>query len=333
MLGTPIFICGHAKSGTTLLAALLDNHSEVAVFPEETFYLRQVGNNPDRTTSELAEWLLAQIARKQPSDDGREVYDQWSFAYFKDLELLGRRFRTFLENSPDSCGGLLELLVSTYAEETGQVGRRYWLEKTHGNEMFLDMALQWHPEMRSIYIVRDPRDVYVSWSRRMRASDKSDNIENFLYRWGMSVWAWRQFLAGHDGLTIRYEDLLRYPTETMTFVCRFLGIGYEDSLEKPTKNGRLWLGNSMHGNTFTGISTKPIGRWREKLSKEHLELIEGYLGKAMLSFGYRLSMEPLSFHEAARLWFRLNGKNKQLLGMLTRLYWPFRIPKRLRRGA
>ncbi len=33
------FIAGQAKSGTTLLVALLDNHPELLVLPEETAYL------------------------------------------------------------------------------------------------------------------------------------------------------------------------------------------------------------------------------------------------------------------------------------------------------
>src|SRR5258708_23961220 len=36
------FIAGQAKSGTTLLAALLDNHPELLVLPEETAYFPTV---------------------------------------------------------------------------------------------------------------------------------------------------------------------------------------------------------------------------------------------------------------------------------------------------
>jgi hypothetical protein len=36
------FIAGQAKSGTTLLVALLDNHPELLVLPEETAYFPTV---------------------------------------------------------------------------------------------------------------------------------------------------------------------------------------------------------------------------------------------------------------------------------------------------
>jgi hypothetical protein len=34
------FVAGQAKSGTTLLAALLDSHPELLVLPQETAYFR-----------------------------------------------------------------------------------------------------------------------------------------------------------------------------------------------------------------------------------------------------------------------------------------------------
>ncbi len=37
----PLFICGHPKSGTSLLKALLDNHPQLVVYPEETVFFRR----------------------------------------------------------------------------------------------------------------------------------------------------------------------------------------------------------------------------------------------------------------------------------------------------
>ncbi|MGE5223096.1 MAG: sulfotransferase, partial [Omnitrophica WOR_2 bacterium] len=37
----PVFICGHPKSGTSLLRSLLDSHPQVIVYPEETSFFRR----------------------------------------------------------------------------------------------------------------------------------------------------------------------------------------------------------------------------------------------------------------------------------------------------
>jgi tetratricopeptide (TPR) repeat protein len=52
---SPVFICGHPKSGTTLLLALLDFNQDLAVFPEETtffrYFIKNKRNNPWLTQS------------------------------------------------------------------------------------------------------------------------------------------------------------------------------------------------------------------------------------------------------------------------------------------
>lgn len=133
-----------------------------------------------------------------------------------------------------------------------------------------------------------------------------------------------------SALLVRYEDLLCYPKEIMTRVCEFLSLNYEIELETPTKNGKLWLGNSMHGDKFLGISSAPIGRWQEGLSKKNLKLIEGYLGKTMKSEGYQLSARSQSVFCPTRHWLRQDIRSKRrIFGMFLRLYWPFESPKRI----
>jgi len=151
----------------------------------------------------------------------------------------------------------------------------------------------------------------------------------------MSVWAWQRFVAKNpNSLTVRYEDLIRFPKETLASICCFLEIDYQTILETPTKNGKLWMGNSLHGDEFKGLSTKPIGRWRGKLPEEQLILIEAYLGRTMICFGYQLATEPPTLLKMISHWRQQSRKKKQLLGMLMRLYWPFQLPQRLeaRRG-
>ena len=44
---SPIFICGHPKSGTSLLRSILDSHPEIIVYPEETGFFRRYLPNSD----------------------------------------------------------------------------------------------------------------------------------------------------------------------------------------------------------------------------------------------------------------------------------------------
>lgn len=327
----PVFICGHPKSGTTLLTALLDGHSELVAFPEETGYWAKLAQDPNISPKAMFDWLIKQsdcrnlaLGKADISLKGNRDYSDFDFASFQSV------FKSLVPATSARSGKVLESLIAAYADLTHQSGKTYWIEKTPNNERYLPTILQHFPEARAIYIVRDPRDVYVSHVRKKERESKDLPIETLLFRWGISVWTWRQFLSqGGNGLTIRYEDLLRYPGEVMATVAHFLEIEYEPILEKPSKMGILWRGNSAHGDRFEGISTKPIGRWREGLNEDLLKIIEGFLGHAMTTFDYRLAKDPISLLQALRLWMNLKQK-KQLLTMLIMLYYPFALPKRWR---
>lgn len=327
-VGAPVFICGYPKSGTTLLASLLDGHSDLMVFPEETFFLRQaVLRNPHQTIDQRMEWLLNDPCRRFQYDavedsSGNRDYHDFDYGAFRD------RFTTTVHDQGINADShLLRSLMISYAEHTGQVGKRYWVEKTPSNELFLPTALDWYPDLRAIYIVRQPPDCFYSYAKKKNLVDNSGPfaVDIFVLEWAKSIQAWHRHLSRHHrALTVRYEDLVRCPVETLHCICGFLEIEYESTLETPTKNGKLWTGNSMHGVKFSGISTSAIGRGTKALPQEDLRFIEQVLGRAMIWLGYQPTVEVPGFSRVFRLWLRSSRRQKlRMLRTYAKLYTPF----------
>ncbi len=86
---------------------------------------------------------------------------------------------------------------------------------------------------RVIYLLRDGRDVMVSYYHHLRAlnGDAVDFSEivrtgQHLYpsKWHDHVSAWRSNPFGAEILTVRYEDLLENPVSQLRRVCDFAGI-------------------------------------------------------------------------------------------------------------
>jgi hypothetical protein len=314
----------------------LDGHSNLVVFPEETFYLRYVANHPGLTVLEGAEWLLTQslcrnlaLGKFESPLDGSRDYSDFDFQWFR------KRFLERLSGTSQNHGEVLISLISAYAEETNQQRKPYWVEKSPLNEHRLHLASAWYDNLYAIYIVRDPRDVYVSYARKKKRESsgaKTFPVEDFLRHWAFSLWSWQNYAQiKSKSMFIRYEDLVRCPNETMSSVCHFLGISYEIALTVPSKLGELWSGNSMYEDSFEGISTKPIGRWRKRLTDEQRVLIEAYLGKAMSYLGYQVETEILSFAQMVSYWLFRTQNRQKMLGVLARLYWPFRLPPFMKR--
>lgn len=285
----PVFICGHPKSGTSLLRALLDSHPQLLVYPDETFFFR--GFLPEiRTLSEKEKISLAQRyllhfftplqTERSPETEKARMYEEYARtcqAMQDELNELGYRHD----------GDLLSAAVVGYGRARGltNLNVKRWVEKTPYNEHFAPQIFEWWPQARCIHVVRDPRDNYAAYHRKHpRLNDTS-----FGWSWNSSLacgWRNEKKFGSERYLIIRYEDLILQCEETLTQIRAFLEIEDHSTLRHPTYQGVLWEGNSMFNEKFGGISASPLGRWKTNLSPRQRNLVETICRRGMKAMGY-----------------------------------------------
>ena len=287
-VGRALLLCGYPKSGTTLLQSLLDGHPDVLVIPEETKYFARLHRFPWRRR---ASYLLrrTRIARFDPKVEG--IYDL-DYVDWSDFQ---RELRARLPVLPRQ-REVLPAIAGAYARASGlpQTEWSYWVEKTPGNERHLASARAMWPELRALYLVRDPRDVFTSFRIKRGQRGKGLAVGAFCAAWRASLVAWDDFVTASpvDAHCVTYESLVEDPEAELKRLCAFLEIEDSASLRRPTVGSRAWGGNSVHGDHFAGVSSAPIGRHRSQLSGEEVRQIEHELAPAFERFGWRPT-----FHE------------------------------------
>jgi hypothetical protein len=148
---------------------------------------------------------------------------------------------------------------------------------------------------RCLLVLRDPRDVLASLARgegRRHGGRLKPTLFN-LRQWRKSV-AFALHLADHPGfLSLRYEDLVARPAETLDRVARFLGIEPfpEEILSGGLRDqsGRAWTGNSSHG-ARSGLETSSVGTYRELLPPDVVHYAEAACWPEMRALGYEASL-------------------------------------------
>jgi hypothetical protein len=288
------FICGHPKSGTSLLMALLDSHPQVIVYPEETGFFRWFARETEGLSVEekihRAEDLILHIFHWDPENphpsqigfadrDYVEVsYDEVQKAYHRRIDALGR-----------SIPNILPAAILAYGEVTGQFSSKTlcWVEKTPYNELFADQIFQFWPESRCIQTIRDPRDNYASY----RKKHPEWIPEVFAISWRTSThraWSNEKRYGEERYLVIRYEDLVNELEATLAIVRDFMGIDDNPTLRQPSRRDVPWAGNSMFGERFNGVSANPIGRYRTALDRDSVQRLEAALHPEMRRLDYPL---------------------------------------------
>jgi hypothetical protein len=285
-----LFIGGAPKSGTSLLMSLLDNHPQLIVLPEETFYLEDrhkflALNGYEARLS----WLLEKtnlrflaMGRFEPKDGGStDARDYSGFDY--------PRFASLAKSLVQQPGMNDSLLFSETVRAYGIVlGADWqhcvrWIEKSTSNEVRAEALDELFPEAKVIQVVRDPRAVFTSRkSRLVKNSQRYSKAHRFVREWNRSTQEISRLRRDPSRfLIIRYEDLVKNPRDIMEKVCRFGGFDFNEKILEPTRAGSGWEGNSAFHEAFKGISSASLDLWKNRLSEDEIWWIELHCRKGM----------------------------------------------------
>ena len=296
------FIAGQAKSGTTLLAALLDNHPELLVLPEETAYFPTVLTKYAPHGRRAQFDYLTKESRSNVLFAGPSVRGKRDYADFPRTEFLETFERAAFDPAKiDS--DLLALMAESYAATLGiSVDRiKRWIEKTPANRDHLAEILSRFPGAKVLVTMRDPRAILAAQIAITEKRGRRDfSIYYVVAHWRVAAKLVRRVLQGETGgIVVRYEDLATDPSTTMKKVCDYLEIAFDPGIVlKPTKIGRAWSGNSAAQTNFSQISSEPVSRWESELSGDEIGWVEWHCNDLMLEFGY----EPRLKRRVLRHW-------------------------------
>ena len=175
-----------------------------------------------------------------------------------------------------------------------------------------------------IYIVRDPRDVSVSYYHYCRKRgwiNEGCTIAEFVPRflaaefeihfgtWADNVMSWVALRSGNPNfLLLRYEDMIAQSDVELAKVARFLGIEATPELiaravalssadrmrELEKKEGDSWALTKGTRKDVPFIRAAKAGGWRNSISPAEVEKIETQWGEVMTRVGYQLSTDALS---------------------------------------
>ncbi|WP_285906382.1 sulfotransferase family protein [Pseudodesulfovibrio pelocollis] len=300
-LDNPIFICGHRKSGTTMLINLLDGNDEFVTYPDDSGffymyyprYVSDVFNSKEKTD---------RICNRIINDNLKYVLKKIRCTPHELLKLESKAdaFCQHVRNADLSKASLADVLKifidafrnSFYPKITHPRG---WIEKTTSTEIYALDIVDEFPNAKFVHVIRDPRDNWASlcsgWQKRYcQFNDEPNRLKQSMIergRLGMEMAIENMEALGKNHYKIvLFEDLVSDPVSTMKDVAGFIGMSFCDKLLQTSTLGYTWTGNNFDGLKFTKPSNVNVSRWKERIPATDAMLMEFHFKNVMKHFGY-----------------------------------------------
>lgn len=282
----PIFVVGHPRSGTTLLATMLGRHPRLAATPETHFF------NEVR-------YALAPCYALGPA----RVAARLGSTRMRHLGLPEAEVAALLARADMTDGGVLSALLARCSADQG---KPRVVEKTPVHIRHIPDILAAFPDARVVWILRDGRACLASLKRVDWASDDTAVLaRQWTRNMSFAMAAERRF-PGRI-IRLRYEDLLSDGAGTMTALLGWLGEAFVSQVLDPTQRQSTISApeESWKGNVRKPVIAGRASAWRGELSAAEINRATRIMGPVLGSLGYPVDGPlPLSEHLRQRL---LNG--------------------------
>ena len=263
------FILGSGRNGSTLLASILNGHKQLFIPPEQ-FVLPYAIMQRYLLFYETAVDWKKNILRM--FGDSRKTLN-WDLK-IEDFNL-----------DHKDVGLLFDRVYMKYASQIKNEVRM-WGDKTPINIHFIDFIYPEFSHSKYIFLVRDARDVVLSYKRLKghRANDTSYAI----WKWKDSISKLKKIQNKCNVLVVKYEDLVTDPVNVTNKILNYLGFEDQDNLIKYKRSSKI-MGvsqKSHHQNLDKPISKNSIGRWRNYLSDKEVNQINRSCYQYLKEFNY-----------------------------------------------
>lgn len=254
---SPFFLVGCTRSGTTILRDLLNSHPRLTIPGESHFivpFYQAYGDPRDeREAVELARKTL-HFWRVRCWELPLTPADFAGYRSFRDMVL--RLYETWarLRNRPR------------------------WGDKTPYYVLTFPVLRELFPGAKIIHIIRDGRDVALSW---LRSKYDPCNLFVAAAKWRERVRRGRQAgapLLGRSYMEVRYEALLAEPARTLQAVCAFLGEEFHEAMLRPTRGSDSRAESELLASNH--------GKWKTRMSRRDRILFESVAGDLLEELGY-----------------------------------------------
>lgn len=282
-----------SRSGTTLLTTVLDSHSDISLgyelLPVDLPSPRIMIVNLEEAALELGKKELVPIG-KILKNKGLNAEGLFAIRVARSgIEY--EDYMDLLNQLIDKGYGKTESIIDRFKISYEVVVRKAVNESSilkgfKLNNASYELAHKLFPNSYYVYILRDPRDIWVSHKKR----NFNRTVEDVSKVWVVYLDKFEKFSKKYFSNTklIRYEDLVTNPKDTINNIFSVLPLDVELSVFEFYKSDAT-VHKAGHPNSeqlSQDFFTSSVSGWKNSITEEDIHVIEERCGKLMTKYDY-----------------------------------------------
>lgn len=277
-----IYLLGAGRSGTTLLATLLNSCSSVVTVGEmHQFYEHLLENKPCSCGKKLGSCFVWSSIVKAIDQSGLSLENA-----LQTTEEVEKHYNIPKEILINKQNEAYQKLQEKAFEALGKENPdKYLVDSSKYIARYLQLKKNKKYNIKGVYLVRDVRGVVNSFGKQVQTPKKPlaaliyYNLINF----------WGELITRFDKniVKIRYEDLIEYPEQTLkTILTHVFGTEKDVKLPKEYTVPHIVGGNRMKKKK--SIMVKPDYSWKRKIKRWKQKMYYIFSWPFMLVNRYRI---------------------------------------------
>lgn len=290
----PVFIVACGRSGSTLLAVMLNQAPGLYIFRESSFLpdlAGRAGAYGDFSRPEHRARFMADLKshRRFNRDLGSDENYTWSVFDLTDAEAEAALAAAAPTDYPGGCAAI-------FLASVRKRGKVQWGDKTPRQIQHVPFLAQAFPRSRIIHIYRDGRDVAISmgragWFDLRRPGRAWRQAAEF---WVHNVRAGRtagRNLPRDRYREVAYETLVTDPEPTLRDLCEWLGLGFTPAMlhHEADPESAQSVVPEMFKLLSGPVTSSRVGAWQREIDPVMVAEFESVAGPLLAELGYEVA--------------------------------------------
>jgi hypothetical protein len=192
-----------------------------------------------------------------------------------------------------------------YNKHLSKAGKVIFIDKTPRYYHILRFIDQLFPKAKKVWLQRNPLDVALSYKKTWNITAEiitGQHLTTASYDFAVGLFNLADYFKtpAPDKCEIQYETLVQSPVETLTKLCHFINVPFEEQMLAYAHNDSVV---SLHKSSSVGdkkalstpsLHSQSLGNWAKELSKAEIQQLVALLGfDVFRQMGYHGTIDTL----------------------------------------